>query len=1133
MKRNVKSTIDSLLESKLREVAENYPGYWAVQDLNREPVSFERLLKVFVQIRTAVCDAGLRSGDRVAIWLEDRADMAIWIGALSALMECIPLSRSISSQQVGFAFETLKPAALISDGRGNEVFGAEATRCGIPVLEATSDATNEWSWQVAGRVPVTDRAQRTASPDDVAVILMTSGSTAAPKLVPVTHRAIVTTVLRSADGLELQPGERCLNVMPLNHVHGLVSGTFLPWLAAGTSVLPGEFSAQSFISWNERFRPNWFSMSPAIYSDILRRAQTAGICLQQPELRFVRCGSAALNPTLASEIETAFSVPLLEAYGMSETLQISGIPFAKRCTGSVGLAIADEVQVFDDRGSVCKSGVSGEICVRGRSVMPHYLGGEEPHSGFVGEWFSTGDLGYLNEQGFLFVTGRLKELINVGGENIAPAEVEAGLARIQAIDECVCFAIPHPTLGDALAAAVVLHADHDTTVAEIRRLAAQELPAQKIPGSINIVQRLPRDANGKVNRPSVAKLVSANTENEPLLFGPVEHWLARHFEGVLRGAKVSADNDFFALGGSSLDAFELLTRLQNELNATIHIPLLLEAPSVRKLARTLQQKYPNAIERVTGAKQQEKPTGHRDALSEQNAFKRSIPAFDGRECRRSDVSPVFILSAPRCGSTLLRVMLAGHPGIFAPPELRLLNYRTMDQWMEAHKGKFQFFREGLIKAFMAAEQSSLEAAQDWLERAAKEKFPVETAYEKLQGATGSKIIVDKSPLYALDTEILASAKIRFRQPRFIVLRRSPSEMKRSFVEAHMDQLWMYAGDAQPDSLAEMIWRQCYNNIETFASSLDRRHLIRVYFEDLVRQPYETTTKICQFLGLPYDREVLNPYGDADPRMTNGLKQSTGMIGDPRFFRHSKIDADRAGSGFQLQDHPTLDVATIDLAKRMGYKRASVPSEFSDVIQRQKSLVKSWKGDDHSSDFVFGRNTSGTKTPLFWCFQGERAFQLLARALGSTQPVYGMRSAHLLVNKFDTGVRDLGRLYARQIEHLHPVGPLVIGGNCQGAYVALEILRELAIHGRSPELFFVMEADFEASLDVPVAHIYGKASHHNPFIKNTSPDQRWSRQYPSHTVDLIPCKHGKFFKRRNLTELCRVIRSRMKVFQIAD
>ena len=1145
--------------ARLEALAARHGAEPALRDLRREPLTFSDVAAKVRDIRESLAFAGIRgaagpergfegtgeiacgitgefsaennNGDRVALWMENRADAALWLTAIGQTCACLPLARSMSPELVRHAFEVLGVTALITDGSENELLARELAALDVPRLVVTNRGTG-WDWTLDGRIGPAYLPEPDAPGDAIAYYLVTSGSTGTPKIVPVTHQAIALTTRRAAEGLELRPGDRALNVMPLNHVHGLISGVFLPWAAASCTIMPGAYDAADFLEWYAEASPTWFSTSPAIYRDILRRAEASGATLCRPGLRFLRCGSSALDDALRARIEDAFAVPLLNAYGMSETLQIAGVPLRDRRRNSVGVPIADEVGIFDGDLRIARRGEVGEIRIRGRTVMPHYVGDPERATGFQDGWFKTGDLGHLDAEGHLHVVGRMGDRINCGGETIAPAEVEAALLSIDGIEAALCFGVKHDVLGEAVAAAVVPAPGSALKADEVRRKALAFLPANRVPARIYVLDEIPRDGNGKYNRREIAEWLAAaplpGGDSAPS--GPVETIVAAAFRRVLRTEDIDADSDFFENGGTSLDIVELLLELEGKLGATIHVPVMFEAPTVRSLAAFLAREYRQEVARIAP----EPAAGGSSAdvgmvRADVAAFRASLPDFDDTDLERSLTSPIFILSAPRCGSTLLRVMMAGNAGLFSPPEMRLLQYRTMGEWAARHDGPFRFFRDGLVQAYMTATGCGEDRARAWLDGAIADDRPVETVYTHLQAVLGQRTIVDKSPHYALDRKVLKSIPERFRRPRFIVLYRNPVEMKRSFVEARMHQVWMHGGPDDPGALAEMIWTESYANIEAFAKTQLPASVMRLHFEDLVADPQQAMARICRFARVPADPRMPEIFDGTPGRMTAGLGAGAGapMIGDPRFLHHDAIDPSRAGAGFTLPEEHGLGPGCLSLARMIGYRAAGDARSEANALHNQRQLLKSWgRSARRIDDFLFGYNLDGRELPLFWVFQQEDEAERLSAALGRDRPVYCMRSGHLVMNRFDPGMAELARTYADSIDARHPAGPLLIGGNCQGADVALEMARIFIGRGREVVLLIAVDADIQHPVDTQVAHIFGDTSHWNPFARGADPRPRWKRSYRGYTVDFLPCGHGQYFTETVLPVLTGHIETRI-------
>jgi acyl-CoA synthetase (AMP-forming)/AMP-acid ligase II len=341
-----------------------------------------------------------------------------------------------------------------------------AARLGVWILRLACD---ERGLPVALRPDrIVMRCMKNGGMTDQALLLHTSGTTARPKIVPLSHANLITSSQNIARSLALTPHDRCLNVMPLFHIHGLV-GALLASLAAGSSVaLPRVFDPACFFDWLDACQASWYTAVPAIHQAVLAMAPRHAAVLARRRLRFVRSSSAALPPTVMAALERVFEAPVVEAYGMTEAshqIATNPLPPWVRKSGSVGLAAGPDVAILSEDGGLLPREAQGEICIRGETVMTAYEHNDDANArAFHEGWLRTGDQGFLDAEGYLRISGRLKEMINRGGEKVSPLEVEEVLLRHAVIAEAAVFSVPHPTLGEDVAAAVVLHPG--ATVAE-------------------------------------------------------------------------------------------------------------------------------------------------------------------------------------------------------------------------------------------------------------------------------------------------------------------------------------------------------------------------------------------------------------------------------------------------------------------------------------------------------------------------------------------------------------------------------------------------------------------------------------------------------------------------------------------
>jgi acyl-CoA synthetase (AMP-forming)/AMP-acid ligase II len=328
-------------------------------------------------------------------------------------------------------------------------------------------------------------------------------------MVPLSHRNVLASARHIRQTLQLGPEDVCLNIMPLFHIHGLMAATLASLAAGGqVSCTPG-FNALKFFAWLDEVRPSWYTAVPTMHQAILARAERNQDVVARTRLRFVRSSSASLPPQVMVELERVFRAPVIEAYGMTEAshqMASNPLPPRQRKPGSVGLAAGPEVAVMDEVGALLPPDVVGEVVIRGPNVTRGYEANPEANAkAFTNGWFRTGDQGVLDAEGYLRLTGRLKELINRGGEKISPLEVDEVLMDHPAVQQVVTFAMPHEKLGEEVAAAVVLRDGKSATERELRDFAAMRLADFKVPRRVVLLPEIPKGATGKLQRIGLAK----------------------------------------------------------------------------------------------------------------------------------------------------------------------------------------------------------------------------------------------------------------------------------------------------------------------------------------------------------------------------------------------------------------------------------------------------------------------------------------------------------------------------------------------------------------------------------------------------------------------------------------------------
>jgi acyl-CoA synthetase (AMP-forming)/AMP-acid ligase II len=452
---------------------------------------------------------GIGRGDRVAMVLPNGPEMAAAFVAVAAGATTAPLNPSYRGEEFEFYIEDLKAKALIVL-KGNETPArGAAAKLGVPIIELVPDAAGgAGAFTLEGGPSGSAASPGMAGEDDVALVLHTSGTTARPKIVPLTQGNICASARHIGATLALTPADACLNIMPLFHIHGLIAAV-LSSLGAGASVCctPG-FDALKFFRWMDEERPSWYTAVPTMHQTILARADRNAEIIKRAPLRFIRSSSASLPGPVMKQLEEVFGVPLVESYGMTEAShQMCSNPLSgPRKPGLVGLPAGPEVAIMDDDGTIMGKGGIGEVVIRGPNVTKGYEANPEANAkAFTNGWFRTGDQGMFDEDGFLMLTGRLKELINRGGEKVSPLEVDGILSDHPAVAQALTFAIPHAKLGEEVGAAVVLRDGMELTERELRDFAAKHLADFKVPRKVVFLPEIPKGATGKLMRIGLAE----------------------------------------------------------------------------------------------------------------------------------------------------------------------------------------------------------------------------------------------------------------------------------------------------------------------------------------------------------------------------------------------------------------------------------------------------------------------------------------------------------------------------------------------------------------------------------------------------------------------------------------------------
>jgi acyl-CoA synthetase (AMP-forming)/AMP-acid ligase II/acyl carrier protein len=624
----------------IREHARERPNEIALAGSAFAPLSYAELWGQIEQIRSCLRECGLGREARVAVAIANSAEAALTIVAVACSAAAVPLDPKLTVNEVERCLMVLQPGAVIVPRDGATNVQRVAEQRGIPVIVASARPDKlclELSAPRIGEACLLDDPD----PDAPAFILHTSGTTGESNLVPFSHRNVLASAERVQSWFELTPQDRCLNISPVYYSHALTTTIIPPLLTGGSVAFPGNPLNVDLSEWLVALRPTWYSAGPTVHLAVLEKALLQPDLRSRHRLRLISSAGARLPLQVQERLQNALGVPVLEHYGSSETAQIaSNMPPPRPCKpGTCGVPWAGIIKIVGEDGRPVPVGEEGEILVTGPSVMRGYLNSPELNRAvFVDGWYRTGDVGSLDAEGFLVLRARKRELINRGAEKIAPVEIDNALLRHPQVLEAAAFAVPHPRLGEDVAAAVVLRPGSTVTPAELRDFLGGQIAAFKIPRRISVVDGLPKGITGKVQRTRLAALAAetgARSASLPPVTAP--HGLKRFAARMLRmlpfvgrrsspialgmqsmrssravetrrhlsGAALQAellkiwkrllnvddlgvDDDFFEKGGSSLLAMDLHVELQRLMGKTLPESLLSEASTVRQLAEVLE-----------------------------------------------------------------------------------------------------------------------------------------------------------------------------------------------------------------------------------------------------------------------------------------------------------------------------------------------------------------------------------------------------------------------------------------------------------------------------------------------------------------------------------------------------------------
>jgi oxalate---CoA ligase len=610
----IASVVQCTIGREIRRLAELQPDHAAVVSSGFAPLSYRQLQCLTDDVRVALRRRGFSRDARIAIAMGDGPQAAVAIVAVACSAVSVPLNPRQTVTEIDTCFAGVRPDAMLVPKGADSTARRAAEQKGITIIEANASIDGTPAFSIApaeaSRIATSSESDD-PDPDASAFILQTSGTAAEPKLVPYSHRNMLATAVIAKAWYNLTPQDRCLGVSPVFYAHGLKVTVFTPLLTGGTVTFPADATKFDYSEWFGALKPTWYSAGPTLNRLVFDRIQSSADAKSGHSLRFITMGLAAAPRDVLEGLQRTLGVPVLACYGASEASVISSNQPApgRAKAGTVGLPWPDTVIIAGEDGRPLPPGAQGEILVGGPTVISGYLNAAELNATrFVDGWFKTGDIGSIDEAGFLTVRGRKDDLINRGGEKISPAEIDDMLSRHPAVAEAAAFAVPHPRLGEDVAAAVVLRPGMTVTPVQLREFLQQRLGSFKVPRRIVIRDQLPKGQTGKVVRRRLSELLQEEIQADTPITTPqaigdgtldskLVFELTKMWERLLKIAPILLDDDFFEKGGDSLLAMQMHAGLEELTGRTIPGAILFEATTIRQLAQLLS----------SGGEIQEKP----------------------------------------------------------------------------------------------------------------------------------------------------------------------------------------------------------------------------------------------------------------------------------------------------------------------------------------------------------------------------------------------------------------------------------------------------------------------------------------------------------------------------------------------
>ncbi len=883
---------------------------------------------------------GIKPELAVAICVERSLEMMIAIlGVLKAGGAYVPIDPNYPQERIQFMLEDTRATILLTQNHlSNNIFTNE--NCETICLDS--------DWEKI-------KKEKTSKPfckklsGNLIYTIYTSGSTGKPKGVQVEHRNVVNLIQGQMHFVK-KPVKRFLYA----YSFAFDGSVLLMWwtLLQGATMVIAKEGMEKDVQLLGKFiddhKISHLLTFPSVYTILLDQVNVNRLL----SLEYVSVAGEACPSNLVIQHQQILpKTKLLNQYGPTEatvgaTIYITPENFEGEKV-PIGKPI-DNVQIYilNEKLEKVKAGEIGEIHIGGKGVARGYLNRKElTKEKFIQNPFGkkkkdrlykSGDLGRFLPDGNIDFIGRADHQVKLRGYRIEMGEVEAAISQHPNVRETVVDIFGEKSTDQKLVGYLTLKNGTKLNATQLRNFLEEKIPEYMIPSTFMFLEKMPFATSGKIDRKNLPQPNNARPDLEQKFVASetnLEDWLTQLWQEVLGLEKIGIDDKFFELGGNSLQAAAFVAKVQKELNETVFIVSIFEAPTIREYAKFLEKNYHNVLSKSVfqnrlNSNERDKTSNVQRSTSNElsktdfKAFKNYIPTFIKKVKKQNRKNPpaIFILAPPRSGTTLLRIMLAGHPQLFAANELQLLHFNTLQERKEAYTGKFSLWSEGTIRTIMELKNCDADKAKSIMQTFEEENLTTQEFYQVLQKWVGNRIIVDKSPSYAMDMMALKKAEADFDNAIFIHLSRHPYSMIKSFEKMHMDQvMFLNKHNYNSRNTGELIWYESHQNIFDFLKKIPADRQFRIIYEDLVQQPKEVMEAMCETIGLPFHPNLLNPYLGIEKKMTDGLYDNSKPMGDPNLLKHGSIKSKKAEEWKKVKDDNFLHFDTWKLAEKIGYE----------------------------------------------------------------------------------------------------------------------------------------------------------------------------------------------------------------------